>query len=78
MPPPIFVIEANQRSRDYWIDLWRYRDLMFQLTRKDLLVRYRQTLMGIGWSLDQSSATICAKSAATVRLTDLDNSVRKS
>lgn len=43
------VIEAGQSSRDYWKDLWRYRDLFFFLVWRDILVRYKQTVIGIAW-----------------------------
>ena len=43
------VIEAGQTSRNYWRDLWRYRDLFFFLVWRDILVRYKQTVVGIAW-----------------------------
>lgn len=43
------VIEAGQSSRNYWKDLWRYRDLFFFLVWRDILVRYKQTVIGIAW-----------------------------
>lgn len=43
------VIEAGQTSRNYWKDLWRYRDLFFFLVWRDILVRYKQTVVGIAW-----------------------------
>lgn len=43
------VIEAGQSSRNYWKDLWRYRDLFFFLVLRDILVRYKQTVIGIAW-----------------------------
>ena len=32
-------------------DLWRYRELLFFLTWRDIKVRYKQTLLGASWSL---------------------------
>ena len=43
------VIEAGNIARDYWKNMWARRELLYFLARKDLLVRYRQTLIGIGW-----------------------------
>lgn len=34
-------------------DLWRYRELMFFLTWRDILVRYKQTLLGAAWAIIQ-------------------------
>lgn len=43
------VIEAGQSSKHYWKDLWRYRDLFFFLVWRDILVRYKQTVIGVAW-----------------------------
>jgi lipopolysaccharide transport system permease protein len=45
------LIEAGRTERQYWRDLWRYRELFYFLAWRDLLVRYKQTFVGAGWSL---------------------------
>ena len=45
------LIEAGRTERQYWRDLWRYRELFYFLAWRDLLVRYKQTIVGVGWSL---------------------------
>ncbi|GFO66737.1 transport permease protein [Geomonas limicola] len=35
----------------YWRDLWRYRELFLFLAWRDILVRYKQTAIGIAWSV---------------------------
>jgi lipopolysaccharide transport system permease protein len=45
------LIEAGRTERQYWRDLWRYRELFYFLAWRDLLVRYKQTYVGAGWSL---------------------------
>jgi lipopolysaccharide transport system permease protein len=45
------LIEADHIERQYWRDLWRYRELFFFFTWRDLLVRYKQTFVGVSWSL---------------------------
>jgi lipopolysaccharide transport system permease protein len=45
------VIEAGRGERQYWRDLWRYRELFFFLAWRDLLVRYKQTIVGASWAL---------------------------
>src|SRR5271163_2954669 len=45
------LIEAGHTERQYWRDLWRYRELFYFLAWRDLLVRYKQTFVGVGWSL---------------------------
>ncbi|WGV24092.1 ABC transporter permease [Halotia branconii] len=45
------VIEAGRAERQYWQDLWRYRELFYFLAWRDILVRYKQTAIGITWAL---------------------------
>jgi len=45
------VIEAGRAERQYWKDLWRYRELLYFLAWRDILVRYKQTVIGIAWAL---------------------------
>ncbi len=45
------LIEAEGAERQYWRDLWRYRELFAFLAWRDLLVRYKQTAVGVGWAL---------------------------
>lgn len=49
--PTVLVIEAGRSQRHYWADLWRYRELLFFLAWRDLLVRYRQTALGVAWAV---------------------------
>jgi lipopolysaccharide transport system permease protein len=45
------VIEPGRSEIHYWKDLWRYRELFFFLAWRDILVRYKQTAIGIAWSV---------------------------
>jgi lipopolysaccharide transport system permease protein len=45
------VIEAGRMERHYWKDLWRYRELFYFLAWRDILVRYKQTVIGFAWAL---------------------------
>lgn len=45
------VIEAGRTERQYWRDLWRYHELFLFFAWRDLLVRYKQTAVGVSWSL---------------------------
>ena len=45
------VIEAGRTESQYWRDLWRYRELFYFLAWRDFLIRYKQTAVGILWSL---------------------------
>src|SRR5579862_793021 len=45
------IIQAGSTERQYWKDLWKYRELCYFLAWRDLLVRYKQTVVGVAWSL---------------------------
>ena len=44
------TIEAGRGERQYWKDLWRYRELFYFLAWRDILVRYKQTVIGVAWA----------------------------
>lgn len=45
------IIEAGHTEKNYWGDLWRYRELFLILAWRDLSVRYKQTIIGILWAI---------------------------
>jgi lipopolysaccharide transport system permease protein len=45
------IIEAGRTEGQYWKDIWHYRELFYFLAWRDILVRYKQTVIGIAWSL---------------------------
>ena len=47
----VTVIEPGRLERNYWTDLWRYRELFQVLAWRDLSVRYKQTAIGVIWAL---------------------------
>jgi lipopolysaccharide transport system permease protein len=47
------VIEAGKTERQYWRDLWRFRELFAVLSWRDIAVRYKQTVIGVAWAILQ-------------------------
>jgi lipopolysaccharide transport system permease protein len=45
------IIEAGRTEGQYWKDIWSYRGLFYFLAWRDILVRYKQTLIGIAWAV---------------------------
>lgn len=45
------VIEPNGKNLQYWRDIWNYRELAFNLAKRDITVRYKQTKIGLGWAI---------------------------
>jgi lipopolysaccharide transport system permease protein len=54
------VLEPGRTARNYWRDLWRYRELMYFLAWRDVLVRYKQTAIGVAWALLRPALTMLA------------------
>ena len=47
----VLIIEAGRTEKHYWTDLWRYRELFYILSWRDIAVRYKQTVIGIMWAI---------------------------
>ena len=45
------VIEPNGKNLQYWRDIWNYRELAYNLAKRDITVRYKQTRIGLGWAV---------------------------
>lgn len=48
---PVIVLEPGRAEKNYWRDLWRYRELFLILAWRDISVRYKQTIIGVAWAL---------------------------
>ncbi|MGO4735535.1 ABC transporter permease [Bosea sp. 2KB_26] len=58
MPKDTIIITAESQDGNYWRDLWRERELLAFLAWRDLLVRYKQTFVGIAWTVLKPLAVI--------------------
>src|SRR6185369_2753978 len=54
------LIEPNRPVLHYWRDVWRYRELFWFLVWRDILVRYKQTVIGVTWSIIRPLAAMIA------------------
>ncbi|MCX7886320.1 MAG: ABC transporter permease [Verrucomicrobiae bacterium] len=52
------VIAPGRTERNYWRDLWRYREMFYFLAWRDILVRYKQTVFGVAWALVRPLVTM--------------------
>jgi lipopolysaccharide transport system permease protein len=48
---PVLVLAPGRADRNYWTDLWHYRELFLILAWRDLAVRYKQTVIGVLWAI---------------------------
>ncbi len=67
------IIEAGRAEAHYWRDLWHYRDLFYFLAWRDLLVRYKQTVIGVAWAVIRPFVTMIIFVAIFSRVAGLDS-----
>lgn len=47
----VIILEAGRTERNYWSDLWSYRELFAILAWRDVAVQYKQTVIGVAWAV---------------------------
>ena len=67
------ALEPGARSRHYWRDLWRYRELFFTLAWRDISVRYKQTVVGVAWAILQPLLTMVVMTIVFGRVAKLSS-----
>lgn len=45
------IIEPGRTEKNYWKDLWHYRELFYILSWRDVKVKYKQTVLGVLWAI---------------------------
>jgi len=65
------IIEPGRTERNYWQDLWEYRELFYILAWRDITIRYKQTEIGIAWALIQPLLTMLVMTVVFSRLAGL-------
>jgi len=65
------TIEAGAGFGRYWRDLWAYRELFYFLAWRDILVRYKQTVIGIAWAVLRPILTMVVFTVVFGRLAKL-------
>jgi lipopolysaccharide transport system permease protein len=70
----VVTIEAGRSDAQYWRDLWRFRELLWFLAWRDILVRYKQTAIGVAWSLIRPLLTMIVLTVVFGKLAGLPSS----
>jgi lipopolysaccharide transport system permease protein len=65
------ILEPGRQARNYWRDLWRYRELFYVLAWRDLAVRYKQTVIGVAWALIRPILTMVVFTVIFGRIANL-------
>lgn len=68
---PELLIEAGHFERHYWRDIWSYRELLYFLAWRDVVVRYKQTVIGASWAVIRPFLTMVVFTIVFGRLANL-------
>lgn len=71
MTENIVILEPGRTEKNYWADLWRYRELFFILAWRDISVRYKQTIIGLAWAIIRPFLTMVVFTVIFGRLAKL-------
>ena len=66
------IIEPGKTEKNYWKDLWRYRELFYILSWRDIKVRYKQTTLGILWAIIRPLLTMIVFTFVFGRIAKMD------
>ena len=67
----LLILEPGRAERNYWSDLWHYRELFLILAWRDVSVRYKQTVIGAAWALIRPFLTMVVFTIVFGRLAKL-------
>ncbi len=67
------VIAPGAAKKNYWKDLWRYRELFYILSWRDIKVRYKQTVLGVAWSVIRPLLTTIVFTILFSRIAKMEN-----
>jgi lipopolysaccharide transport system permease protein len=67
------IINANSSEKHYWFDLWRFRELFYILSWRDIKVRYKQTVLGTLWSIIRPLLTTLIFTIVFSKIAKLEN-----
>src|SRR5438876_10647352 len=68
------IIEPGRTEKNYWADLWRYRELFLILAWRDVSVRYKQTIIGVAWAIIRPFLTMIVFTVIFGRIAGLPSS----
>src|SRR5436309_13457232 len=73
-PQDFIIIEPGRTEKNYWADLWRYRELFLILAWRYISVRYKQTIIGVAWAVIRPFLTMVVFTVIFRRIAALPSS----
>jgi lipopolysaccharide transport system permease protein len=69
----VLILKAGSSEKNYWKDLWRFRELFYILSWRDIKVRYKQTVLGAAWSIIRPLLTTIVFTVVFNKIAKLQN-----
>lgn len=69
------TIDADNKKRSFWSELWNYRELFQVLALRDVSVRYKQTIVGIAWAIIRPVVTMAVFTIIFGKVANLEDTV---
>ncbi|NCO02865.1 MAG: ABC transporter permease [Alphaproteobacteria bacterium] len=67
-----YAVVIKPRSfQGYWKEIWQFREILYILARRDIVVRYKQTIVGLLWTLIKPLLTMVAFTIVFSKIADL-------
>ncbi len=67
------IIEPGRSEKNYWKDLWHFRELFYILSWRDIKVKYKQTVLGVLWAIIRPLLTMLVFTFVFGRVAKMDN-----
>jgi lipopolysaccharide transport system permease protein len=71
VPVHKLILAPGTSERNYWHDVWSYRELFAILAWRDIAVRYKQTVIGVLWAVLRPFLTMIIFTVVFERLANL-------
>lgn len=71
----VLIIEKNHTNKQYWQEIWRFRELCYVLSWRDVKVRYKQTMIGAAWGIFRPLLTTLIFAFIFTRIASLNASL---
>ena len=66
------IIEPGRSEKNYWKDLWHFRELFYILSWRDIKVKYKQTVLGVLWAIIRPLLTMIVFTFVFGRVAKMD------
>ncbi len=66
------IIEPGRSEKNYWKDIWHYRELFYILSWRDIKVKYKQTVLGLVWAVLRPLLTMIVFTFVFGRIAKMD------